>query len=60
MRAARHHLEAYRRTPADLTGTVAQRMHIALARNRIFLARGLNRRIVRALQERPLKDHGEH
>jgi hypothetical protein len=50
--SARTHLAAYRSLPASLASRVSRRMHLALARNRLFLARGLNRRIVSELRRK--------
>jgi hypothetical protein len=52
LRAARRHGEACGSLTSFPGATVAQRMHLALARNRLFLARRLNRQIVAALRRR--------
>jgi hypothetical protein len=55
---ARQHMEAYRREPWQVTKTVAQRMHLGLARHRVFVARRLNRRLVAYRRETAAADGG--
>ena len=44
--AARRHLEAARRGATDQANRVLPRMHLALARHRLYLARDINRRLI--------------
>jgi hypothetical protein len=53
--AARRHVEAARHSPGEPTPAVLRRMHRALARHHVFVARDLNRRLV-ALKRGPASD----